>query len=133
MPLDKLEHGQAESIDMAAWRKRAGEFEAELAKAVVGQARVIRLMTIALFARGHVLLEGDVGVGKHVVRRAMRGDHARLEAHAEFLQHFARVLHHVPVGIGTHDDTDERLKLALHRVAGPRAPIGPRRPRRAPL
>ncbi len=83
MPLDKLEHGQAESIDMAAWRKRAGEFEAELAKAVVGQARVIRLMTIALFARGHVLLEGDVGVGKttllRAAARAVGGAYERIE------------------------------------------------------
>jgi len=37
---------------------------------VIGQSNVIRLINIALFARGHVLLEGDVGVGKTTVLRA---------------------------------------------------------------
>ncbi len=32
------------------WRDSAGRFEAEIAKAVVGQARAIRLVTIAIFA-----------------------------------------------------------------------------------
>jgi MoxR-like ATPase len=36
------------------WRDEAGRFESEVAKAVVGQARAIRLVTIAIFARGHV-------------------------------------------------------------------------------
>jgi MoxR-like ATPase len=71
MPLDKIENGDAaERIDLREWRTRAQRFEAEVAKAVVGQERVIRLLTIALFARGHVLLEGDVGVGKTTLLRA---------------------------------------------------------------
>nr|MBX2883234.1 MoxR family ATPase [Granulosicoccus sp.] len=37
---------------------------------VIGQRPVIRLINIALFARGHVLLEGDVGVGKTTILRA---------------------------------------------------------------
>jgi MoxR-like ATPase len=32
---------------------------------------VVRLLTLSAFARGHVLLEGDVGVGKTTVLRAM--------------------------------------------------------------
>lgn len=48
----------------------AQEIEREVAKAIVGQPRVLRLMTVALFARGHVLLEGDVGVGKTTILRA---------------------------------------------------------------
>ncbi|HEX2842550.1 MoxR family ATPase [Hyphomicrobium sp.] len=68
---------------MPAWRARAENFEAEIAKAVVGQARVIRLLTIALFARGHVLLEGDVGVGKttllRAAARAVGGAYERIE------------------------------------------------------
>ena len=38
--------------------------------AIVGQDRVVKLLTIAIFARGHVLLEGDVGVGKTTLLRA---------------------------------------------------------------
>ncbi len=71
MPHDNIESGvPAGRIDLPAWRKRAEQFQAEVAKAVVGQERVIRLFTIALFARGHVLLEGDVGVGKTTLLRA---------------------------------------------------------------
>jgi len=55
---------------LAAWRPRALEVEAQVARAVVGQAATLRMINIALFARGHVLLEGDVGVGKTTVLRA---------------------------------------------------------------
>lgn len=71
MPHDKMDAGEgAGRIDLPAWRTRAQRFEAEIAKAVIGQERVIRLLTVALFARGHVLLEGDVGVGKTTLLRA---------------------------------------------------------------
>lgn len=52
------------------WRLRALQIEEEVASVVIGQAQVIRLITVALFARGHVLLEGGVGVGKTTVLRA---------------------------------------------------------------
>ena len=65
------------------WRCRALALEAEVAKAVIGQARVIRLVNTAVFARGHVLLQGDVGVGKTTLLRAfaqvLGGDFARTE------------------------------------------------------
>ena len=52
------------------WRTRALQVEQEVGRAVIGQAPVLRLINVALFARGHVLLEGDVGVGKTTVLRA---------------------------------------------------------------
>ena len=55
---------------LSDWRRSALALEAEVAKAVIGQARVIRLVNIAVFARGHVLLQGDVGVGKTTLLRA---------------------------------------------------------------
>ncbi len=55
---------------LADWRARALEFERDIQKAVLGQSRVIRLVTICIFARGHVLIEGDVGVGKTTLLRA---------------------------------------------------------------
>ncbi|MGQ7848335.1 AAA family ATPase [Granulosicoccus sp. 3-233] len=52
------------------WRQAAQAVSENVARAVIGQEELIRLITIALFARGHVLLEGDVGVGKTTVLRA---------------------------------------------------------------
>ncbi len=58
------------SRDLSAWRAAADALQAEVGKAVLGQERAIALMTIAVFARGHVLLEGGVGVGKTTLLRA---------------------------------------------------------------
>jgi len=65
------------------WRERALALEREVGQAVIGQARVIRLVNTAVFARGHVLLQGDVGVGKTTLLRAfarvLGGAYARTE------------------------------------------------------
>ena len=55
---------------LADWRQRALAVEAEVALAVLGQPQVIRRVNTAVFARGHVLLQGDVGVGKTTLLRA---------------------------------------------------------------
>jgi MoxR-like ATPase len=55
---------------LADWRDRALALEAEVGRAVIGQAAAIRQVAIAVFARGHVLLQGDVGVGKTTLLRA---------------------------------------------------------------
>ena len=52
------------------WHSRALRLEEEVGKAILGQPDTIRLINVALFARGHVLLEGDVGVGKTTILRA---------------------------------------------------------------
>lgn len=67
----------------ADWLSTALAMESAVAKAIIGQDDVIRLINISLFARGHVLLEGDVGVGKTTVLRAFArcvgGDFERVE------------------------------------------------------
>ena len=44
--------------------------EEQVSLVLIGQRDVIRLVNIAVFARGHVLLQGDVGVGKTTLLRA---------------------------------------------------------------
>lgn len=74
---------------LAQWRTLAQRVEEEVAKAVIGQRETIRLINVALFARGHVLLEGDVGVGKTTVLRAFAratgGDFERVEGTVDLM------------------------------------------------
>ncbi len=60
----------ATDSQLADWRAHALKLESEINKVIVGQEKPVRLITTAIFARGHVLLEGDVGVGKTTLLRA---------------------------------------------------------------
>lgn len=85
---------------LADWRSHALRFEREVGKVVLGQERVIRLITIATFARGHVLLEGDVGVGKttllRAVARAIGGAFERIEGTIDLMP--ADLIYHAHLG-----------------------------------
>ena len=74
---------------LADWRQRALAAEAEVARAVIGQSRAIRLINTAVFSRGHVLLQGDVGVGKTTLLRAfaqvLGGAFARAEGTVDLM------------------------------------------------
>lgn len=71
------------------WHKRALHVEAEVGKAIIGQSDTVRLINVALFARGHALLEGDVGVGKTTIlrafSRAIGGDFERVEGTVDLM------------------------------------------------
>ncbi|SAL34847.1 ATPase family associated with various cellular activities (AAA) [Caballeronia cordobensis] len=56
--------------ELQDWRADALKLEDAVANAVVGQQDTIHLINVALYARGHVLLEGGVGVGKTTLLRA---------------------------------------------------------------
>ncbi|MEQ1765786.1 MAG: MoxR family ATPase [Methylotenera sp.] len=68
---------------LADWRNHALTLESEVNKVIVGQQTPVRLITTSIFARGHVLLEGDVGVGKTTLLRAFTrgigGGYQRIE------------------------------------------------------
>ena len=51
-------------MNVAEVRALADKVRAEVAKAIIGQQETIDLLLTALFARGHVLLEGPPGVAK---------------------------------------------------------------------
>jgi MoxR-like ATPase len=61
----------------------AGEIRGEIAKAVVGQEATVELMLVALFAGGHILLEGPPGTAKtllaHSFARAVGLDFGRIQ------------------------------------------------------
>jgi len=68
---------------LSDWRELALQFEQQINRIVLGQQEAVRNVMIAVFARGHVLLEGPVGVGKttllRAVAQALGGDYQRIE------------------------------------------------------
>jgi MoxR-like ATPase len=64
----------SEEVDSAAiadFVQRARQIERELRKVIVGQHQAVRQVLIALFAGGHVLLEGVPGLGKTLLVRTL--------------------------------------------------------------
>ncbi|HEY0906460.1 MAG TPA: MoxR family ATPase [Methylophilus sp.] len=74
---------------LADWRAHALTLENEVKKVVVGQDKAIRAINIAIFARGHVLLEGGVGVGKTTllqsIARGLGGAYERIEGTVDLM------------------------------------------------
>ncbi len=68
---------------LADWRLKVRKLQDEIKKAVIGLDDAVDKITLAIFARGHVMLEGDVGVGKttllRAVARTLGGAYERIE------------------------------------------------------
>lgn len=79
----------AEMQQLETAREHALALEKTVNKVVVGQQQAIRLILIALHARGHLLLEGGVGVGKTTLLRAfakaLGGAFGRIEGSVDLM------------------------------------------------
>ena len=75
--------------DLGAWRSAALRLEDEINATILGQREAVRLLNVAVFGRGHVLLEGDVGVGKttllRCVARLIGGGYERVEGSIDLM------------------------------------------------
>jgi MoxR-like ATPase len=71
------------SVSPAEVQALAADIRGEVAKAVVGQEGTVELMLVALFAGGHILLEGPPGTAKtliaHSFARAVGLDFGRIQ------------------------------------------------------
>jgi len=95
--------------NLTDWRKLGLKLEAEINKVILGQEAPIRLITNAIFARGHVLLEGDVGVGKTTLlkafARSIGGGYERIEGTIDLMPN--DLIYHTYLGEDGKPHVDE--------------------------
>lgn len=91
------------------WHADAQRLMSEVGEVIVGQHHPIKLITIAIFARGHVLLEGDVGVGKTTLLRAITrgigGQYERIEGTVDLMPN--DMVYHIHIGDDGRPHVDE--------------------------
>jgi MoxR-like ATPase len=99
------------SIDtqLTDWRNHALKLESQVKKVIVGQDKAIRLMNTAIFARGHVLLDGGVGVGKTTllqsIARGIGGAYERIEGTVDLMPN--DLIYHTYLGPDGRPQIDE--------------------------
>ncbi len=102
-----MKDGHGAENALADWRDRALTLESELNDTVLGLRHPVRLLVTAMFARGHVLLEGGVGVGKTTLLRAaargLGGGYQRVEGTIDLMPQ--DMIYH------THLDTDGKPRV----------------------
>jgi MoxR-like ATPase len=64
MSISPIRPGTTDVAPIEDLRRTVAALEREIARVIVGQEMVVRGVTIALLASGHVLLEGLPGLGK---------------------------------------------------------------------
>ena len=73
------------------WHDLIRKTEQSINQTILGQETIVRQMMIATLSRGHVLLEGDVGVGKttllKTVAETLGGNFERIEGTIDLMPH----------------------------------------------
>lgn len=91
------------------WRSHALKLEDQVKSVIVGQDKAIRLMNTAIFARGHVLLDGGVGVGKttllQAIARGIGGAYERIEGTVDLMPN--DLIYHTFLGSDGRPQIDE--------------------------
>lgn len=76
---------------MSDWHTLIQKMERSINQTVLGQETIVRLIIIATLSRGHILLEGDVGVGKttllKTVAETLGGNFERIEGTIDLMPH----------------------------------------------
>jgi MoxR-like ATPase len=79
----EIEPRGADAAAIERLRRTVGALEREVSRVIVGQELVVRGVTIALIAGGHVLLEGLPGLGKtllvRTIARALQLQYSRIQ------------------------------------------------------
>jgi MoxR-like ATPase len=80
---------ESSKTEIQKWRVHANKIQLDANKIILGQEKGIKLIIISLFARGHVLLEGGVGVGKttllQVITKLIGGEYERVEGTVDLM------------------------------------------------
>src|SRR5437764_14125576 len=83
MSITPIRAGAGEAAPIEDLRRTVAALEREVGRVIVGQQMVVRGVTIALLAGGHVLLEGLPGLGKtllvRTIARALRLQYSRVQ------------------------------------------------------
>ena len=88
--------------------QRAMQLEAALRRVIRGTDEVVRLALVALFARGHLLIEGVPGVGKTTLANALaRG----LDCSFQRIQFTSDMLPSDVVGISIYSASEQRFEF----------------------
>src|SRR5713226_10207048 len=83
MSITPIRAGADEAAPIDDLRRTVAALEREVSRIIVGQEIVVRGVTIALLAGGHVLLEGLPGLGKtllvRTIARALQLQYSRVQ------------------------------------------------------
>jgi len=92
----------------AANLQRAAQLEAALKTIIRGKENVVRLALVAIFARGHILIEGVPGVGKTTLGQAIA---RAIDCHFQRVQFTSDMLPSDVLGISIFSATEQRFEF----------------------